>query len=82
MWCPPGVEGYWVQAPGAASDRVGVMLHGGGYTMGSAKGYRAYAAAPSGCLNPDGVSGRAGAVQLGWSITVRCPIAATRSRSG
>ena len=39
-----GVEGYWVRAAGAASGRVGVMLHGGGYTMGSAKGYRAYAA--------------------------------------
>ena len=39
-----GVEGYWVQAAGAASGRVGVMLHGGGYIIGSAKGYRAYAA--------------------------------------
>lgn len=39
-----GVEGYWVQAAGAVSGRVGVMFHGGGYTMGSAKGYRAFAA--------------------------------------
>ena len=38
------VKGYWVHAPGAVSERVGVMFHGGGYIMGSAKGYRAYAA--------------------------------------
>jgi monoterpene epsilon-lactone hydrolase len=38
-----GVHGYWVQAAGASSDRIGVMLHGGGFVMGSAKGYRAYA---------------------------------------
>jgi monoterpene epsilon-lactone hydrolase len=39
-----GIDGYWVRAPGAADDRIGVMLHGGGYIIGSAKGYRAYAA--------------------------------------
>lgn len=39
-----GVDGYWVRAPGVADDRIGVMLHGGGYIIGSAKGYRAYAA--------------------------------------
>jgi len=39
-----GVDGYWVRAPGAADDRIGVMLHGGGYIIGSAKGYRAHAA--------------------------------------
>lgn len=39
-----GVEGYWVQATGVTGGRVGVMLHGGGYVMGSAKGYRGYAA--------------------------------------
>jgi len=38
-----GVEGYWVRAAGASSDRVGVMLHGGGFVLGSAKGYRAFA---------------------------------------
>ena len=38
-----GVEGYWVCAPSASDDRIGVMLHGGGYIIGSAKGYRAYA---------------------------------------
>jgi len=39
-----GVNGYWVEVPEAAEDRIGVMLHGGGYVMGSAKGYRAFAA--------------------------------------
>ena len=39
-----GVGGYWVQAAGASSRRIGVMMHGGGYVMGSAKGYRAFAA--------------------------------------
>lgn len=39
-----GIEGYWVQAAGASNGRIGVMLHGGGYIIGSAKGYRAYAA--------------------------------------
>lgn len=31
------VPGEWVSAPGAASDRVILCLHGGGYTMGSSK---------------------------------------------
>lgn len=39
-----GVEGFWVRAPEAIDDRIGVMLHGGGYIIGSAKGYRSYAA--------------------------------------
>lgn len=39
-----GIEGFWVRAPNAVDDRIGVMLHGGGYIIGSAKGYRAYAA--------------------------------------
>lgn len=39
-----GVDGYWVHAAGASTGRIGVMLHGGGYIIGSAKGYRAYAA--------------------------------------
>lgn len=39
-----GVQGFWVRAPEAADDRIGVMLHGGGYIIGSAKGYCAYAA--------------------------------------
>lgn len=39
-----GVGGYWVQATDASNGRIGVMLHGGGYVMGSAKGYRAFAA--------------------------------------
>ena len=33
-----GVDGYWVQVPEAAEDRIGVMLHGGGYVMGSRQG--------------------------------------------
>lgn len=39
-----GVDGYWVAAAGASEHRVGVMLHGGGFVMGSAKGYCAFAA--------------------------------------
>ena len=39
-----GVEGFWVRAAGASGGRVGVMFHGGGYIIGSARGYRAYAA--------------------------------------
>lgn len=39
-----GVDGYWVQAAGASERRTGVMLHGGGYVMGSARGYCAFAA--------------------------------------
>jgi monoterpene epsilon-lactone hydrolase len=39
-----GVDGYWVKVPEAAEGRIGIMLHGGGYVMGSAKGYRAFAA--------------------------------------
>ena len=46
-----GVDGYWVQAAGADDGRVGVMLHGGGYVMGSAEGYRAYAAEVSRATN-------------------------------
>lgn len=39
-----GVDGFWVRAPGAVDGHIGVMLHGGGYMIGSAKGYRGYAA--------------------------------------
>lgn len=39
-----GVDGYWVRAAQASTNRIGVMLHGGGFVMGSAKGYRAFAA--------------------------------------
>ena len=46
-----GVEGFWVQAAGVASGRVGVMFHGGGYIIGSAKGYRGYAAEVSRVTN-------------------------------
>lgn len=46
-----GVDGFWVQAAGAESGRAGVMLHGGGYIIGSAKGYRAYAAEVSRATN-------------------------------
>jgi len=47
-----GVPGEWVSAPGAASDRVILCLHGGGYTMGSSKATHVVAAflsAASGC---------------------------------
>jgi monoterpene epsilon-lactone hydrolase len=35
-----GVPALWVSAPGTARDQVVVMLHGGGWCMGNAKGYR------------------------------------------
>jgi epsilon-lactone hydrolase len=51
---PPGVEisefhsgsvdGYWVNATGERPTRTGVLLHGGGYVIGSARGYRPCAA--------------------------------------
>lgn len=33
-----GVKGYRVYVTGASTERVGVMLHGGGYIIGSARG--------------------------------------------
>ncbi|GAA4550794.1 alpha/beta hydrolase [Pseudonocardia xishanensis] len=38
-----GVPSYWVSAPGAARDQVVLLVHGGGWCMGSAKGYREWA---------------------------------------
>lgn len=35
-----GVPAYWVEAPGADPARVALLIHGGGWCMGSAKGYR------------------------------------------
>jgi acetyl esterase/lipase len=35
-----GVDAEWVCAPGAASDRFVLYLHGGGYVMGSVKTHR------------------------------------------
>jgi monoterpene epsilon-lactone hydrolase len=35
-----GVAAEWVSAPGAASDRVVLYLHGGGYVIGSVKTHR------------------------------------------
>lgn len=46
-----GVDGYWVHVTGSSTQRIGVMLHGGGYIIGSAKGYRAYAAEVSRVTN-------------------------------
>lgn len=46
-----GVDGYWVQAAGASESCIGVMLHGGGYVMGSAKGYCAFGAEISQATN-------------------------------
>lgn len=37
-----GVPCLWVDAPGAAPDRVIVHFHSGGYMMGSANGYRSF----------------------------------------
>lgn len=38
-----GVPALWVSAPGTGRDNVVVMLHGGGYCMGNAHGYREWA---------------------------------------
>ncbi|MBQ7806094.1 alpha/beta hydrolase [Rhodococcus sp. (in: high G+C Gram-positive bacteria)] len=38
-----GVPAIWVSAPGAAAENVVILLHGGGWTMGSAHGYREFA---------------------------------------
>jgi epsilon-lactone hydrolase len=35
-----GVDAEWITAPGAASDRVVLYLHGGGYVIGSVKTHR------------------------------------------
>jgi acetyl esterase/lipase len=37
-----GVPAEWVAAPGAAEDRVLLYLHGGGYVIGSMRGYRVF----------------------------------------
>lgn len=37
-----GVPCIWVSAPGADSGNVTVLMHGGGYCMGSARGYREF----------------------------------------
>lgn len=39
-----GVPVEWVTVPGAREDRVVFYLHGGGYAMGSAVGYRGFTA--------------------------------------
>jgi monoterpene epsilon-lactone hydrolase len=38
-----GVPALWVAAPGVATDQVVVLLHGGGWCMGNAHGYREFA---------------------------------------
>lgn len=38
-----GVPATWVSAPGAAHDQVAVLVHGGGWCMGNAHGYREFA---------------------------------------
>nr|Q9EX73.1 RecName: Full=Monoterpene epsilon-lactone hydrolase [Rhodococcus erythropolis]CAC17806.1 epsilon-lactone hydrolase [Rhodococcus erythropolis] len=35
-----GADALWVSAPGVSADTVAVVVHGGGFTMGSAHGYR------------------------------------------
>lgn len=37
-----GVPSYWVSAPGAADDQAILLVHGGGFCMGSAKGYQEF----------------------------------------
>ncbi|MCW2583830.1 MAG: mlhB [Klenkia sp.] len=37
-----GVPAIWVSAPGTASDKVVVLVHGGGWCMGTARGYREF----------------------------------------
>ena len=37
-----GVPSFWVSAPGAASDQVVILVHGGGFSMGSAAGYQEF----------------------------------------
>jgi acetyl esterase/lipase len=37
-----GVPAEWIAAPGAAEDRVLLYLHGGGYVIGSMRGYRVF----------------------------------------
>jgi epsilon-lactone hydrolase len=47
-----GVSGEWVSAPDAATDKVILYLHGGGYTMGSSKASHSgasFLSAASGC---------------------------------
>ncbi|MGW5515106.1 alpha/beta hydrolase [Nocardia africana] len=38
-----GVPAIWVSAPGAAPDQVVIVVHGGGFCMGNAHGYREFA---------------------------------------
>jgi epsilon-lactone hydrolase len=38
-----GAPAIWVSAPGTAADSVVILLHGGGWVMGSAAGYRSVA---------------------------------------
>jgi epsilon-lactone hydrolase len=38
-----GVPALWVSAPGTGTEHVVVLLHGGGYCMGNARGYREWA---------------------------------------
>lgn len=35
-----GVPAYWVSAPAADAAHVALLVHGGGFTMGTAEGYR------------------------------------------
>lgn len=37
-----GAPAYWVSAPGSAQERVVLVIHGGGFTMGTAKGYQEF----------------------------------------
>ncbi|OMQ24347.1 MULTISPECIES: alpha/beta hydrolase [Rhodococcus] len=37
-----GIRSLWVSAPGVSSTTVAIVVHGGGFTMGSAHGYREF----------------------------------------
>jgi acetyl esterase/lipase len=40
---PEGVAGWWVRPQGAPADRAVLLIHGGGFCLGSAYGYRGFA---------------------------------------
>jgi len=37
-----GVPSFWVSAPGASPDSIAIVVHGGGWSMGSATGYQEF----------------------------------------
>jgi acetyl esterase/lipase len=39
---PEGLSGWWVRPQGAPADRAVLLIHGGGFCLGSALGYRGF----------------------------------------